>query len=234
MVSLHYFRRLCSPGRVMPEVYLRYLHLLTNSSIPSRRGGLLTLLSRPVGTSESHCDSFCESWLISKGFSGPSLRTVLFSLSLFSESSRVLFRKRSNASKSGVQHCHHVRCFQFLTQSLALRPLVLFGTLLQVYFLRLATLPSSFQSRGTACFRFPPQFLHRAEFLPKSEGFVFLSLPDCRTSGSPLYGFRRLKCTFCHFSLFPRLQIMYVTSLVRLRTSNGPCQGKKNFLDFAL
>ena len=71
----------------MPEVYLRYLFLLTNSSIPNRTGGLLTLLSRPVGTSESRCDSFCESWSVSKSLLGASLRTVLFSLSLFSESS---------------------------------------------------------------------------------------------------------------------------------------------------
>ena len=71
----------------MHEVYLRHLFLLTNSSIPNRTGGLLTLLSRPVGTSESRCDSFCESWSVSKGLSGASLRTVLLSLSLFSESS---------------------------------------------------------------------------------------------------------------------------------------------------
>ena len=71
----------------MPEVYLRYLHLLTNSSIPNRTGGLLILLSRPVGTSESRCDSFCESWSVSKGLLGAWLRTALLSLSLFSESS---------------------------------------------------------------------------------------------------------------------------------------------------
>ena len=88
MVSLHYFRRLCSPGRVMPEVSLRYLFLLMNSSIPNRTGGLLTLLSRPAGTSESRCDSFCESWSVSNGLSGASLHTVMFLLSLFPESSQ--------------------------------------------------------------------------------------------------------------------------------------------------
>ena len=71
----------------MPEVYLRYLHLLTNSSMPNRTRGLLTLLSRPVGTSESRCDSFCESRSVSKGLLGASLRTAIWSLSLFSESS---------------------------------------------------------------------------------------------------------------------------------------------------
>ena len=71
----------------MAEVYLRYLLVLMNSSIPNRTGGLLTLLSRPVGTSESRCNSFCESWSVSKGLSGASLNTVICSLSLFSESS---------------------------------------------------------------------------------------------------------------------------------------------------
>ena len=126
MVSLHYFRRLCSPGRIMPEVYLRYLLLLMISSIPNRTGGLLTLLSRPDGTSESRCDSFCESGSVSKGLSGASLRTVLLSILLFSESSRgVLFRRRSIAAMSGVQYSHLVVCFPFLTRSLALRSQVL-------------------------------------------------------------------------------------------------------------
>ena len=87
MSGLHYFRRLCSRGRVMPEVSLRYLNLLKNSSIPNHTGGLLTLFSRRVRTSESRCDSFCESWSVSKGLSGASLRTVICSLALFSESS---------------------------------------------------------------------------------------------------------------------------------------------------
>ena len=100
MVSLHYFRRLCSLGRVMPEVYLRYLHLLTNSSIPNRTGGLLTLLSRPVGTSESRCDSFFESWSVYKGPSGASLRTVLLSLLLFSESSPGIVSYAVNCGKA--------------------------------------------------------------------------------------------------------------------------------------
>ena len=71
----------------MPEVYLRYLLVLMNLSIPNRTGGLLTLLSRPVGTSESRCDSFCESWSVSNGLSGASLNTKICSLSLCSESS---------------------------------------------------------------------------------------------------------------------------------------------------
>ena len=126
MVSLHYFRRLCSPGRVMPEVYLRYLHLLTNSSIPNRTGGLLILLSRPVGTSESRCDSFCESWSVSKGLSGARYARRSFHSRCFLSHRQVLFRRRSNAAKSGVQHSHRVLLSQFPTRSLALRFLVSF------------------------------------------------------------------------------------------------------------
>ena len=84
----------------MPEVYLRYLLLLMYSSVLNCTGDLLTLLSRPVGTSESRCDSFCESWSVSKG---ASLRTVICSLLLFSETYRqVFFRRRSIAAKSDV------------------------------------------------------------------------------------------------------------------------------------
>ena len=61
-------------------------------------------------------------------------------------------------------------------------------------------------------------FVNRSGLVFKSTGVSYFGISSIR--------FQRLKCTFCHFSLFPRLQIMYVTSLVRLRTSNGPCQGK--------
>ena len=87
----------------MPGVCLRCLHLLLNLSIPNRTGGLLTLLSRPVGTSETRCDSFCESWSMSKSLSGASSRLVICSLSLFSESSPGIFHRRSVTAMSGVQ-----------------------------------------------------------------------------------------------------------------------------------
>ena len=75
----------------MPEVYLRYSFLIVNSSIPNRTGGPLTLFSRPVGTSEPCRDPFYDTWSVSKGLSGSSMRTVICSLSLFPESSPGIF-----------------------------------------------------------------------------------------------------------------------------------------------
>ena len=123
MVSLHYFRRLCSPGRVMPEA----------RSLSS----LFTSINKFVYP-ESHRRS-PNSFL---GLSGhPNLVAILFvnhgqclkvfrvlryarcsfHSRFFLSHRQVLFRRRSIAAKPGVQPSHRMRCFRFLSRSLALR-----------------------------------------------------------------------------------------------------------------